>query len=313
IIRRLLALPFMLVGISLLLFLLLFIRPGNAAFANIASIGDFGAQEEIFEEKFGLNRPWYVQYLDWLGNAARGDFGDSLTPPQDGVTEQIQERIWNTVEIGLLTIAISAVIGIGVGALSAVKRNSWVDYLFRVVTIAGISVPNFWTATLLLTLPALWWDWTPFASDWVPFDENPIKNLQIIFWPALILAYSGAAYVARLVRSSMLEVYYSDYVRTARSKGLAERTVVARHVFRNSLIPVITVIGLQVGTILAGVIIVEQIFAIPGLGLMTFQAVVAEDYPLVLGAVMVFATMFIVVTLIVDLLYTVVDPRITYA
>ena len=303
----------MLLGISLILFLLLYIRPGSAAFASVASIGDgAGNQAEIFEEKFGLDRPWYVQYLDWISHAARGDFGDSLTPPQDGVAEQIYERMWNTLEIGLVTILIGSVFGIGVGVLSAVKRNSLVDYFFRAVTILGISIPNFWTATLLLTLPAIWWRWTPLASDWVTLTENPIKNLSIIIWPALILAYSGAAGIARLVRTSMLEVFFSDYVRTARAKGLRERIVIYRHVFRNSLIPVITVIGLQVGAVLGGVVIAEQIFAIPGLGLLTFQAVIAQDYPLVLGSIMFFAFVFIIVTLFVDLAYTLADPRIRY-
>ncbi len=313
IVRRLIVVPFMLLGISLILFLLLYIRPGSAAFASVASIGDGNTNQlEIFEEKFGLDRPWYVQYFDWLGHAVRGDLGDSLTPPQDGVTEQIMERIWNTLEIGLLTILLGSIFGIAVGVISAVRRNSPIDYLFRAVTILGISVPNFWTATLLLTLPAIWWRWTPLATDWVTLTENPIKNLSIIIWPALILAYSGAAGIARLVRTSMLEVFFSDYVRTARAKGLRERVVVYRHVFRNSLIPVITIIGLQVGAVLGGVVIAEQIFAIPGLGLLTFQAVIAQDYPLVLGAIVAFAFVFIMVTLVVDVLYTVADPRIRY-
>ena len=302
----------MLLGISVILFLLLYIRPGSAAFANIASIGDFSGQAEVFEEKFGLNRPWYVQYWDWLGGAVRGDLGDSLTPPQDPVMPQIEERIWNTLEIGLLTIVMAAILGIGVGVVSAVRRNSAMDYIFRAITIAGISVPNFWTATLLLTLPALWWRWTPLATDWATLTEDPLKNLSIVVWPAVILAYSSAAGTARLVRTSMLEVFFSDYVRTARAKGLRERVVVWRHVFRNSLIPVITLLGLQTGAVLGGVVIAEQIFAIPGLGLLTFQAVIAQDYPLVLGSIVAFAFVFIIVTLIVDVLYTVVDPRIRY-
>ena len=312
IIRRLLVVPFMLFGLTLVLFLLLFIRPGSAAFANVASIGDFGDQMEIFEEKYGLDRPWYVQYFDWLGSALTFDFGDSLTPPQDSVTDQIKERLPNTIEIGLLTILFTALMGIPVGIISAVKRNSWIDYLFRVVTILGISVPNFWTATLLLTLPAIWWAWTPLETNYVTFTDDPIKNLSIVIWPALILSYASAAYTARIVRSSMLEVFFSDYVRTARAKGLRERIVIWRHVFRNSLIPVLTVIGLQLGVILGGAVIAEQIFAIPGVGLLTFQAILAEDFPVVLATVTMFSTMFILVTLLVDVTYTLVDPRIRY-
>lgn len=311
VIRRLIGLPVMLFLMSLLLFLLLFIRPGNAALAVVGGFNE-AARQKDFEHQLGLDRPWYVQYFDWAGHAITGDLGKSLKPPRKSVTGQIKERIGNTVEIGLLTISISSLIGVTVGIISAVKRNSWLDYLLRVTTIAGISIPNFWTATLLLTLPAIWWSWTPLAPEFVSFTENPIKNLSIMIWPALVLSISSAAYVARIVRSSMLETLYSDHVRTARAKGLQERVVVFQHVFRNSLITLITVIGLQLGTILGGSVIAEQIFAIPGLGLLTYDAVLTLDYILVLGTVMVFALMFLLINIGVDILYTVVDPRIRY-
>ncbi len=313
IIRRLIAVPFMMLGISLILFLLLYIRPGSAAFAAVASIGDADPGSfERFEERFGLNRPWYEQYGDWLLGAFRGDLGETLTPPHDGVTGQILERLPNTIEVGLLTIFIAAVFGISVGVLSAVKRNSLLDYSLRTITIAGISIPNFWIAVLFVTLPAIWWEWTPFAFRWVSFTENPFDNLAIVIWPAVTLALASAAGTARLVRTSMLEVLYSDYVRTARAKGLRERGVILGHVFRNSLIPVITLIGLQTGAVLGGVVIAELIFGIPGLGRLTLDAVLAQDYPLVLGSIMMFSLVFILVTLIVDVLYSVVDPRIRY-
>ena len=301
----------MLFGMSLLLFLLLFIRPGSAALAVSGGFND-QASQEAFEERLGLNRPWYEQYGDWAWHAVRGDLGNSLKPPGNSVGGQIQERIGNTVEIGILTILLSAVFGISIGVVSAVKRNGPLDYVLRVFSIAGISVPTFWTATLLLTLPAIWWEWTPLSRDYVTFTDDPIKNLGIVIWPALILSVSSAAYVARIVRSSMLETLYSDHVRTARAKGLQERVVIVRHVFRSSLVTLITVLGLQLGTILGGSVIVEQVFAIPGLGLLTFDGVLAEDYTLVLGTVMVFATLFLLVNLAVDVLYTVVDPRIRY-
>jgi peptide/nickel transport system permease protein len=311
IVRRLVVVPFMLFAMSLLLFLLLFIRPGNAA---IASVGGIQSQKDVavFAHQLGLDRPWYVQYFDWLGHAVRGDFGRALIPPHNSVSQQIGRRIGNTIEIGLLTILISAIVGIPIGVMAAVRRNSWADYLLRTITIAGISVPNFWTATLLLILPARWWGWTPLSKHYVTFTDDPLRNLSIVIWPALILAYASSAYTARFVRSSMLEVFYSDYIRTARAKGLRERSVVWRHAFRNSLIVLVTVVGLQLGVILGGSVIAEQIFAIPGIGFLTYQAILLDDYTVVLATVMIISSMFIVVNLLVDMLYTVIDPRIRY-
>jgi peptide/nickel transport system permease protein len=313
IIRRLIAVPLMLLAMSFFLFVLLYLRPGNAALAVSGGFNEAGAASEEFERTLGLDRPWYVQYLDWLGHAVRGDLGDALKPPRHSVSGQIKDRIGNTAEIGLMTIALSALIGLTVGVISAAKRNSPIDYVLRLLTIVGISVPSFWTATLLVTLPSRYWQVTPgLATNYQTLFENPIENLKVVIWPAMILSISSAAYIARIVRSSMLETLYSDHVRTARMKGLAERIVILRHVLRTSLIAVITVIGLQLGTVLGGAVIVEQIFAIPGMGLLTYEGVFAEDYTLVLGTIMVFATMFLIITLLVDISYTFVDPRIRY-
>ena len=310
-IRRILVIPFMLLGMSLLVFLLLFIKPGSAAFATSGQIIN-PDQIAALEKELGLDKPWYEQYGRWLGKAVTGDFGKSLRAPRPPVMNDIKERIGNTVELGILTVLLSAVLGIGIGALSAVRRNSWLDYLLRMVSILGISVPNFWTATLLIVLPAMWWGWTPLAKEFYTFQDDPLKNLAIVIWPAAILAYGSAAYTARIVRSSMLEVFYSDYIRTARAKGLMERVVVFRHVLRNSLVTLLTIVGLQLGAVLGGSVIVERIFAIPGLGVLTLEAVMGTDFPVVLATVMMFALMFVVMNLIVDFLYTVVDPRIRY-
>ena len=311
--RRLLAVPFMLLGMSLLLFWLLFLRPGNAALTNFGLVSpdqNAGAIENL-EKEYGLDRPFFVQYGDWAWNALQGDLGLSLKNRRS-ISGQIGDRIGTTIELGLLTILLTAIIGIPIGIISAVKAGSWLDGVLRIGAITGISIPNFWLGTLVITLPVIWWGWTPLASRYVEFTDDPLKNLSILIWPALTLAVSSAAYVARIVRSSMLETLYSDYVRTARAKGLRERVVVLRHVFRTSLITLLTVIGLQLGTILGGAVVAEQIFAVPGLGLLTFEAVVAIDYTLVLGSIMMFALMFIIINLVVDVLYTVVDPRIRY-
>ena len=312
IVRRLIAVPFMLLGISFVLFMLLYIRPGSAAFAAIGSVGDADPRAfEKFEERFGLDRPWWEQYGDWLWGAIQGDLGERLTPPHDDVMGDIIEVLPNTLEIGLLTIFISAVIGISVGVLSAVRRNSILDYAFRGITIMGISIPNFWFAILVIYLPALWWGWTP-ARQWVVFTDDPIYNLSLAVWPAVTLALASAAGMARFVRTSMLEVLFSDYVRTARAKGLRDRSVIWSHVFRNSLIPVITLVGLQLGAVLGGVVIAEQLFTVPGLGRLSLEGVTDQDYPVVLGTIMVFSFVFVLVTLLVDILYTVIDPRIRY-
>ena len=312
IVRRLIAVPFMLLGISFVLFMLLYIRPGSAAFAAIGSVGDADPRAfENFEKKFGLDRPWWVQYGDWLWGVLHGSLGERLTPPHDDVAQDILEVLPNTLEIGFLTIVLSAAMGISVGVLSAVRRNSVTDYAMRGITILGISIPNFWLAILVIYLPALWWGWTP-ARQWVGFTDDPIYNLSLVIWPAMTLALASAAGIARFTRTSMLEVLFSDYVRTARAKGLRDRRVIWAHVFRNSLIPVITLVGLQLGGVLGGVVIAEQLFTVPGLGRLTLEGVTDQDYPVVLGSIMVFSFVFVVVTLIVDITYTVVDPRIRY-
>ena len=299
----------MLIGLSLLLFLLLWVRPGSAAF-GVAGGLSLDTDFERLEERMGLNKPWYEQYGMWLGKAVQGDFGNSLVPPQNSVTSQISGRVGNTIEIGLLTIIISAIIGIPIGIISAVKRNSKLDVTLRTITILGISVPNFWTATLLLVLPAKFFGWTPLSTDFSTFGEDPIRNLSIVIWPAIILAYSSAAYTARLVRSSMLEVFYSDYVRTARAKGLSWRQALWRHALRNAMIPVLTIIGLQLPFLLAGGIIIENVFSLPGLGRLVFQAITQRDLIVVQNVVVVLVFAVVSVTFLIDIAYSVIDPRL---
>ncbi len=310
ILRRLMAIPLMLLVLSLVLFLLIWTLPGDASFSAALSISDV-PNLEVARERLGLDRPWYVQYFDWLGGIFQGDLGESLTPPHDSIMGSVKERLPKTLEVGLLTILLSAALSVPVGVISAVRRNKPEDYLLRVGTILGISVPNFWTGTLIIIYAFVWFEWNPI-QDWVDFTEDPLKNLAIVIFPAGVLAYAGAAYTARIMRSAMLEVLHSDHVRTARAKGLRERVVIFRHVFRSALIPVLTVVGLQLGTILGGAIVAEQIFAIPGMGLFALERLIARDYPAVLMITMIFAALFMVITLLVDVLYTYVDPRIRY-
>jgi peptide/nickel transport system permease protein len=310
--RRLLLMIPMLFVISLVLFWLLNSLPGDAALLSVGFQN--GACKECmanFEKELGIDRPFFVQYFDWLWHALQLDFGRSLVSRQE-IMPQIRERIGNTAEIGVLTLVFSTLIGIPLGVISAIKSGSVVDYLSRTFSIIGLSVPNFWLATVLITLPVIWWDITPLKLNYVSLVDNPLENLRIVFWPALVLAIPSSAYVARITRSSMLDALFSDHVRTARAKGLAERVVIVRHVFRTSLVTLLTVIGLQAGAVLGGAIIAEQIFAIPGLGTLTLTGVQLQDYRVVLATTMIFATVFMLVTLLVDVLYAYVDPRIRY-
>lgn len=312
VIRRLLLMIPMLFMISLVLFWLLNSLPGDAALLSVGFQN--GACKECmanFEKELGIDRPFFVQYFDWLWHALQLDFGRSLVSRQE-IMPQIRERIGNTAEIGLLTLTFSTLIGIPLGVISAIKASSVLDYLLRTFSIIGLSVPNFWLATVLITLPVIWWDITPLKLNYVSLIDNPVENLRIVFWPALVLAVPSSAYVARITRSSMLDALFSDHVRTARAKGLAERVVIVRHVFRTSLVTLLTVIGLQAGAVLGGAIIAEQIFAIPGLGTLTLTGVQLQDYRVVLATTMIFATVFMLVTLLVDVLYAYVDPRIRY-
>ncbi|MFN0093220.1 MAG: ABC transporter permease [Dehalococcoidia bacterium] len=311
IIRRLLLIPFMLLAMSILLFILLQVQPGDAALLKIGATGSCQECLDRVREDLGLDRPWIAQYGEWLWGAIQFDFGRTLGT-NDPIGPEIQQAFPKTLELGIFTIVLTLLIGIPVGVFSAVKQGTIVDYLLRFVTIFGLSIPVFWLGTLIVLLPSIWWGWTPFARDQPGFFQDPITNVRIYFWPALTIAVSSAAYVARLLRSSMLETLYSDHVRTARSKGLQERAVVIRHVLRASLVTLLTLIGIQFGAALGGSVLVEQIYGIPGMGSLVLQAVNKQDYRQTLAVIMVFATLFILVQLVVDVLYAYVDPRIRY-
>ncbi|MCC6382766.1 MAG: ABC transporter permease [Dehalococcoidia bacterium] len=309
VLRRLVLIPATLLVASLVLFWLLFSQPGNAAILRVGSLGSCDECVKNLEQRLGLDDPFLVQYAHWLGHAVQGDFGQSLQNGQD-IRPRIRRALLPTVELAILTTLLSAVIGSAVGIISAVRPNSVVDYFLRFVSILGLSIPQFWLATLIVVLPQVWWGWTPLRRDYVDVTDNPMENLRLMIWPALALAAGSSAYVARIVRSSMLEALSSDYVRTARAKGLRERIVVLRHVFRPSLITAFTVIGLQFGFILGGSVIMESIFGIPGLGQLLLSGVIFQDYPVVLAVTMVFGAGFLLISLFVDVMYAYLDPRL---
>jgi peptide/nickel transport system permease protein len=263
--------------------------------------------------QLGLDQPLPVQYAAWLSRAVQGDLGRSFQTKQR-VVEAIGERIPVTLELGLAAIVISVSVALVVGTLSAIKRNSVLDLLTTSVTLAGVSFPNFYLGLLLILLFAYVIPGNVFPpGGFVPFSQDPVDNLRRLVLPAITVATASLAVNLRQVRSSLLDVFAQDYIRTARAKGLRERAVVIRHALKNALIPVVTIIGIQIGAIIEGAIITETIFFIPGIGRLAVQAIPSQDYPIVQGVVLVSALSFMLSTLAVDILYAFLDPRISFA
>ncbi len=316
VVRRLLLFVPTLLGASLLIFGLMRLVPGDIAEILVYQTGTESStvqQKQIqqIRDELGLNRPIAVQYLAWLGNALRGDFGYSYTQRRP-VTDILKERFPRSMELAVLTILVAVAWAIPLGVVSAVRQNTWVDYLVRVVSISGLSLPLFFTGVLILYGLVRFFRWLP-PLEFVAFVDDPVENLKQLIWPTLAQAYYISAPITRLTRSQMLEVVRQDYVRTARAKGLAERAVVYRHALSNSLLPVVTFIGWWGGRILGGIVIMEIIFAVPGMGTALVQAVSYRDYPTVQAMVFVMALVFLTINLLVDLLYAWLDPRIRYA
>jgi peptide/nickel transport system permease protein len=311
IIRRLAIFPIFLFVVSVVTFLVIRALPGDAALVNLG-IGNAGCLEcqEKVRADLGLDKPLPEQYWIWLQDAVTGDFGNS-TVHKRPIAPEVADRLLNTLEITIAAVIFTVLLGVPLGAISAIRSGGVVDYAARSVAILGLSIPNFWIATLVVILPAVWWGWTP-AGEWLDWSDSILGHLRVVALPALVLAISSAAYVARITRSSILEIMRTDYVRTARSKGLGEQVVIGRHVFRNSLVTLLTIIGLQAGVLLGGAVVVESVFGVPGLGLMAQQAVIARDFQTLQALTILFALWFITVQLLVDIAYAWVDPRIRF-
>ena len=307
--RVLVAIP-TLIGISVLIFMMVRLLPGDIlAVLGGADIGADPEQMERAREQLGLNGSYPDQYWRWVSGIAHGDFGFSLRNTQP-VSEVLLNALPITFELVILGLLIATVIGIPLGVLSAVKRDSKHDYAARVGGLIGVSIPNFWLATLLLLFTSRVFGWVPPLT-YVPIYEDPIANLSQFILPAIAISVFTLAIVMRMVRATMLEVLGQDYVRTARAKGVKQKVVVYRHALRNALIPVVTVVGFEVGILMGGSAIVEIIFGLPGIGNTLINAIFNRDYPVVQGATMMLAFIFIFANLLVDLLYGVLDPRIS--
>jgi peptide/nickel transport system permease protein len=316
VLRRLVMFVPTLLGASILIFVLLRLVPGDIAEILVFQTGSESSavqQKQVrqIRAELGLDRPVVVQYVDWLARALRGDFGRSYQQ-QRPVVEILAERVPRSLELALLTIVIALGFAVPLGVVSAVRQNTWADYLVRVLSISGLSLPIFFTGVLVLYGLVRIFRWMP-PLEFVSFTQDPVENLKQLVWPALAQAYYISAPITRLTRSEMLEVVRQDYVRTARAKGLAERAVVYQHALGNSLLPVVTFVGWWGGRLLGGIVIVEIIFSVPGMGSALAQAVTQRDYPTVQAMVFVMALIFLVINLIVDLLYAWLDPRIRYS
>ncbi len=308
---RLLGLIPVLFGVSVLVFAAIWIIPGDIV---DVMMGDEVAQSQKamarLRQQLNLDQPIWMRYLIWVGNALRGDLGISMISGEP-VVDQILDRAPLNLQLVLIALFFIVLLGIPLGALAAYRQFTWVDNVIRVGAIFGYVVPNFWLATLAVLVVSLYF---PRATilDYVPFTQDPIANIKGLLIPGLVLAMTTLTYVIRLTRSTMLDTLRQEYVRTARAKGLGERTVLTTHVLRNSLIPVVTVLGIQVGVLIGGLVLTEEVFMLPGLGRMILLSIEARDYMVLAGGVLFLAVVFVVVNLLIDILYAYLDPRITY-
>ncbi|HEU0022395.1 MAG TPA: ABC transporter permease [Dehalococcoidia bacterium] len=299
---------------TMIVFALFFLVPGDAALFILTGEDGSGAVTEKdlvkLRHQLGLDRPIHVQYGAWLWGTVRGDLGDSIwykTP----VIDELKDKFAVTLELAVMGILMAFVVAVPLGVISAVKQDHWPDYVSRIISLIGIALPTFWLAILMVYFLAYVFNWLPplgYATFW----EDPLLNLQQLAFPAMAIAFHDLAFTARVTRSSMLEVLREDYVRTARSKGLAELTVIGRHALKNAILPIVTVSGYQFARLLGGVIIVETIFVVPGLGRFLIESIIHRDFVVIQAVILLAAAVVLSLNLIIDLFYGVLDPRIRY-
>ena len=311
--RRLIASIPILIGVSILIFLAIRLVPGDAVTATLGTEAGMLSpeQRESLRSYYGLDRPIVEQYFYWVGQALQGNLGLSIRQGKP-VLDLIVDRFPLTLELAILAVSIALVVGIPLGLISAIRHNTVLDLVARLFALVGLSMPSFLVGTLIIFVLSVGFHILPNSGDYVSFTQDPSRNLQQLFFPAITLGFAFSASVMRMTRSSMLEVLSEDYVRTARSKGLHESRVIIRHALGNALIPVVTLIGIEMGYLLGGTFIVEQLFALPGLGRLLVNAISQREYALVQGVVLFIALNFVIINLIVDVIYSVIDPRISY-
>jgi len=311
-VRRFFLLVPTMLGVTVVVFALMRLVPGDVVDVMLGSDVVMSPSERaILHAMYGLDQPIPVQYARWLGSLVHGDLGTSLRQARP-VRDIIFQRVGISTELALLSICLSTLIAVPLGVLAAVRRNGFVDVAAHAVTLFGLSIPYFWLAALLLLVTSVYLRWHP-SLIWVSPFEDPSTNLQQVLLPVLSLSAGLMAIVMRMSRSSMLEVLSEEYIRTARAKGLGAWTVLAVHGLKNAAIPVVTVIGLQVGYLLGGIVVIEQIFGLPGIGLMMLDGIFQRDYPVVQGGVVFVAVVFVLVNIVVDMVYGLLDPRVRYS
>ena len=306
--RLLIALPSLLIA-SLIVFTLPRLIPGDVVQLMLEEKA-YGKDLADLRAKLGLDRPIPVQYVDWVGRLARGDLGESLWTRQP-VLGELARRMPVTLTLGFLAIVVAVVVGVPIGILSAVRQDGALDFFARSAAILGLSIPGFVQAIVVILLPAIWWGWTP-RMGFTELAHGPATYLLQFVLPAIILGIASAAAIMRLTRGMLLEVLRQDYVRTAWAKGLRERVVVLKHSLKNAIIPVVTVLGLQIAQIAGGSVIIESIFGLPGMGQFLLEAITQRDYPVIQGINLLIVVIIVATNLLVDLFYAVIDPRIRY-
>jgi peptide/nickel transport system permease protein len=309
---RLYSMAVTLVGLSVLVFLMLRLVPGTVV-EQLIGADAIASPAMVAELKrfFGLDQPWWQQYGRWVAALAHGDLGTSWRTGKP-VVALILERLPVTIELTSLAVGFAMLLGIPAGILSATRRDQTIDNVTRVGTLLGLSIPVFWQGTMLILFFSIYLRWMPPVM-WVDFFADPGRNLTIMALPALCLGTASAANIARTTRACMLDVLRSEYIRTAAAKGLADRLVVLKHALKNALIPIVTVAGLQIGILLGGTVVVEEVFTLPGIGRLVLWSIYQRDYPLTQSTILFVAVMFMAINLAVDVLYGYLDPRIRYS
>jgi peptide/nickel transport system permease protein len=309
IVRRLISLIPVLLGVSVIVFFLVRLIPGSALQMYLGTqVEATPEQMEELKRIFGEDKPVPVLYVEWLGRLMHGDFGYSLRTGRE-VLPDILQRLPLSVELTVLALAISLLIGIPLGIAGAIKRNPVLDVLIRIAGLLGLSLPQFWLASLMVIAFSGLKGFIPMGN-YVPFTQAPLENLRMMLFPALAIGIGLAAVIMRYMRNSMLEVMQMDYIRTAQAKGLKRKVVIVRHALKNAILPVITVAGFNTGYLLGGAIVIEEVFALPGMGRLALYAIYQRDYSLIQGIVLIVATMFVLINLGTDLIYATIDPRI---
>jgi peptide/nickel transport system permease protein len=313
IIRRILLLIPTVFVVTIIVFLLARFIPGNAVDiiqSQLAATESGAIDRAAIEHELGLDVPIPIQYIRWVGGILHSDFGKSLHSRQPVLTE-VLKRLPVTFELGLMALIIGTVISLSIGLVSALRQDSWIDYSSRTLAILMLSIPGFFVGTLIMILPSRWWNWSP-PMEIIRFTDDPLGNLGMFLLPALVLSFQFIGGTMRVTRTMMLEVLRQDYIRTAWAKGLPERVIVIRHTAKNALIPVFTMIGLQIPLLLGGAIIVEQIFVLPGIGRLMYQSLTQRDYPIISAINLLIAISVMVVNLSIDIFYGWLDPRVSY-